>query len=203
MALKPETIAKIQQKLHGLNEEEQQKKLQEIVKQLPPEEIKEFQKQNCPFCSIVSGNIESHAVFEDNLFMAILDINPANKGHIVLFPREHRYALFDMTDNEIGEMFKVANRLSNAVHDGIKSEGTNIFVAVGEVAGQRSGHVLVHIIPRFKDDGIDFTWNFKRLSKEEFKKVADNVKSNLKFDKLKSETIKKKTVKMKERQRIA
>ena len=203
MALKPETIAKIQQKLQGLSDEEQQEKLQEIVKQLPLEEMKEFQKQNCPFCSIASGSIESQVVFEDNLFMAILDINPANKGHIVLFPKEHRYALFDMTDNEIGEMFKVANRLSNAVHDGVKSEGTNLFVAIGEAAGQRSGHILVHIIPRFKDDGVDLTWDFKRFGKDELKKVADNIKSNLKFEKPKLESEKKKTAKMKERQRIA
>jgi len=202
VAMKQETIAKIQEELQGLSEEEQQKKFQEIIKKLPPDEIKEFQKQQCPFCSIASGNIKAHVVFDDNGFIAVLDINPANKGHIILFPKEHRYALFDMTDNEIAEMFKLANRLNNAAHDAVSSDGTNVFVAVGEAAGQRIGHLIVHIIPRFKNDGLDFSWDLKKISETELEKIAEALKSKLKIEK-KEEVKIKKIIPRKERERIA
>lgn len=202
MTLKQETIAKIQEELQGLSEEEQQKKFQEIVKKLPPDEIKEFQKQQCPFCSIASGNIKAHVVFEDNVFIAVLDINPANKGHVILFPKEHRYALFDMTDNEIAEMFKLANKLNNAAHDAVNSDGTNVLVAVGEAAGQRIGHLIVHIIPRFKNDGLDFSWDLKKISEAELEKIAELLKSKLKVEK-KEEVKIKKIIPRKERERIA
>ena len=88
MALKPESIKIIQDELRGLSEEQQQKKFQEIIKKLPPEEAKELQKQQCLFCSIASGKIKGHVIFEDLHFKAVLDINPANPGHVILFPKE-------------------------------------------------------------------------------------------------------------------
>ncbi|MBI2208489.1 HIT domain-containing protein [Candidatus Woesearchaeota archaeon] len=69
--------------------EEQLKALQEKLKNMSPEELKEFQKKQCIFCQIISGNVQSRKIYEDGHVLAVLDINPANPGHILVMPREH------------------------------------------------------------------------------------------------------------------
>ena len=69
--------------------EEQVKELQEKIKNMSPEELKEFQKKQCVFCQIISGKVQSKKVYDDEKCIAILDINPANPGHVLLLPKEH------------------------------------------------------------------------------------------------------------------
>ncbi len=67
--------------------EEQVAELQEKIKNMSPEELKEFQKQQCIFCQIISGKVASKKIYEDEKCIAILDINPANPGHLLLMPK--------------------------------------------------------------------------------------------------------------------
>ena len=64
--------------------EEQMKALQEKLSKMSPEELKEYQKQQCIFCQIVSGKVQSKKIYEDDKCLAILDKNPANPGHVLL-----------------------------------------------------------------------------------------------------------------------
>jgi galactose-1-phosphate uridylyltransferase len=57
--------------------------------EMSQEEMLEQQKANCIFCKIVKGEIPSKKVYEDDMMLAILDINPAVKGHILVLPKEH------------------------------------------------------------------------------------------------------------------
>ena len=61
---------------------------EEDLKNMSPEEIQELQKQQCIFCHIVSGKVASRKVYEDDSVIAILDIHPANPGHVLLLPKE-------------------------------------------------------------------------------------------------------------------
>ena len=56
---------------------------------MSPEQIMELQKQKCPFCQIVAGKIPSKTIYEDDKVLAILDINPIAKGHVLVMPKEH------------------------------------------------------------------------------------------------------------------
>ncbi len=170
--LSEERIRELRGQLQGLSPEEQQAKLQEL---LTPEELKEIQQQQCPFCLIKEGKIEAIKIYEDDFFIAVLDINPAAKGHVVLFPKEHISFLALMDDTLVGQMFILANRISKAVYDGLKAEGTNIFVANGQIAGQNVDHVIVHIIPRYKDDKVNFGWESLKISNEELKEIANKI----------------------------
>ncbi|MBU0461615.1 MAG: HIT domain-containing protein [Nanoarchaeota archaeon] len=60
---------------------------EEDLKNMSPEELRELQKQNCVFCHIAAGKVPAKKVYEDDRCLAILDINPANAGH-VLFASE-------------------------------------------------------------------------------------------------------------------
>ncbi|MDP2908643.1 MAG: HIT family protein [Nanoarchaeota archaeon] len=176
MPLTQEQLAYIQQQLEGLPPEEQQRKMQEILAQLPPEEVEAMRQQQCPFCLIAAGKVPAKAVYEDDMLKAVLDINPANKGHIILFPKKHYQFSFAMPDNEIARIFQVANKLSKAAFEAVGAQGTNIFLANGQAAGQNAPHVLVHIIPRFENDKVGLAWQPKKIEEKDMEEIAQKLK---------------------------
>jgi len=150
---------------------EQVKALQEKLKNMSPEELKEFQKKQCIFCQIISGNVQSRKVYEDDSVIAILDVNPANPGHMLIMPREHYSIMPQMPDEETGHIFAVAKALSNAALRSLEVQGSNIIVANGVVAGQRAQHFMVHLIPRKENDNLNFQVPQKTMEDSELKKI--------------------------------
>ena len=132
----------------------EQQALQEKIKNMSPEELREFQKQQCIFCQIIAGKIPSKKIYDDAHSLAILDINPAARGHILLLPKEHYGILPQVPDELLGTLFITAKRLSQVVLKVLKVSGTTIFVANGLAAGQKAPHVMLHIIPRKEGDGL-------------------------------------------------
>jgi len=144
--------------------EEQMKALQEKIKNMSPEELKEFQKQQCIFCQIIGGKVASRKIYDDSKCLAILDINPANPGHILLMPKEH-YAIMPMIpEDEMGHLAMVAKALSHVMLNSLKAEGTNILIANGIAAGQRAQHFMMHVIPRKEGDELPFDIPEKKMS---------------------------------------
>ena len=127
---------------------------EEDLKNMSPEELLDFQKKNCVFCQISNGRIPAKKVYEDDTSIAVLDINPANLGHVLLLPKEHYAVLPQVPDDIIAHLFMTAKGLSEAVLKAFKVRGTNVFVANGVAAGQKAPHVLIHIIPRSLEDGL-------------------------------------------------
>jgi histidine triad (HIT) family protein len=128
---------------------------EEELSSLSPEQIEELQRKNCVFCQIASGKIPSKKVYEDEKCIAVLDISPANLGHMLLLPKEHYSVMPQLPDLLTGHLFRIAKKLSQAALKAFKLRGTTIFVANGMAAGQKAPHVLIHIIPRAFDDGIN------------------------------------------------
>src|SRR3989338_6747191 len=85
--------------------EEQLKALQEKIKQMSPEELKEFQKKQCIFCQIIAGKVQSRKVYEDEHVIAILDINPTNPGHTLLVTKEHYSIMPQLPEEEVAHVF--------------------------------------------------------------------------------------------------
>jgi len=134
--------------------DEQRKALEEKIKNMSPEELKEFQKQQCIFCQIITGKIPSKKVYSDDKCIAVMDINPASKGHLLIMPKEHYAIMPQMPDKEIGHLFLVSKYLSQILLKSLKVSGTNVFVANGGVAGQRAQHFMLHLIPRKEGDKV-------------------------------------------------
>ena len=99
-----------------------QKEMEEQLKGMSKEEIQELVKKQCLFCNIINGNIEANKVYEDDLVMGVLDINPANKGHVLVFPKEHLQFLSDLDEKLIGHLFNVVNKLSDKMVEKLKAE---------------------------------------------------------------------------------
>jgi len=134
--------------------EEQRKELEEKLKQMSPEELKEFQKKQCIFCQIISGKVPSQKIYEDNKVLVILDINPAAKGHLLILPKEHYSIQPQIPDKEQGHLFSIAKNMSHLLLKGLKVSGTSLFAANGLVAGQKAQHFILHLLPRKEGDDI-------------------------------------------------
>ena|SRR3989344_5189041 len=158
---------------------EQIAELKEKIKKMSPEELKEFQKKQCIFCQIKEGKVSARSVYEDELSLAILDINPANPGHILLIPKEHYTILPQVPLNEIHHLAMVAKKLSNAALRALDARGTNILIANGVAAGQKAQHLMVHIIPRKEKDSIAFDIPQKEHSMEELEGIRLKLESKL------------------------
>ncbi|RJQ17007.1 HIT domain-containing protein [Candidatus Woesearchaeota archaeon] len=127
---------------------------EEELKKMSPEQLLELQKQNCIFCKIIAGEIPSKKLYQDEHCVAVLDINPASEGHVLLLPKDHYQILPQMPEEVIARMFVVAKELSHAILKAFNAKGTNIFVANGAIAGQRAPHFMIHVFQRKQDDGI-------------------------------------------------
>ena len=154
---------------------EQQKELAEKLQKMSPEELAEFQKQQCIFCQIIKGTIPSRVVYKDEKVTAVLDINPAVDGHVLVLPNEHYAVMPQMKEEDLKHLFKVVRGLSQTIIKTIGVEGTTIFAANGPAAGQRANHFMVHVIPRAKGDGIPLEMELKEISQDKL----DLVKKNL------------------------
>ena len=155
--------------------QEQIKALQEKLKNMSPEELKEFQKKQCVFCQIVAGKIQAKKIFDDEKTLAILDINPANPGHVLLLTKEHYSIMPQIPDDEVAYVFMVAKSLSNSMLRSIDAQGTNIIVANGIAAGQRAQHFMAHVIPRKDNDGINFALPQNIIEEKEIESVGNKL----------------------------
>lgn len=158
---------------------EQQAELQKKLENMSPEELREFQKQQCIFCHIISGKVAARKVYEDDKTIAVLDINPANPGHILLFPKEHYMIMPQLPEDELKHIFVVAKHLSNALLRALDVKGTNMIVANGPAAGQRAQHFMIHIIPRKDGDGVEFTVPSKERPEDELEQVLQSTRKKL------------------------
>lgn len=144
---------------------------------------------DCVFCKIVSGEIASVKVYEDDKFLAFLDINPRNPGHILVITKQHFGTFPEMAEGEAAEYMRVISRVTKAVAKATKAEGINILNNSGTAAGGIVPHVHFHIIPRFREDGakgLESVLQVKKMDNEYSQKMAENIKNNIKPEKKQS-----------------
>ncbi len=131
--------------------------------------------EDCVFCKIVKGEIPSYKVYEDEKFIAFLDIKPRNPGHTLVIPKEHFRWVWDVP--YLGEYFEVVGKIANAIR---KAMTTQWVVAL--VIGEEVPHAHIWLVPRFKNDGhggsIDLS-NIKEISKKEMEKIAQKIKEEI------------------------
>ena len=120
----------------------------------------------CIFCQIVEGNAPSSKVYEDEVCLAFMDIQPVNPGHVLVIPKKHSNDLSDLPPQIGAHLFQVAQRIALSLPaTNLKSEGIDLFLAHGAAAGQDVFHVHLHVIPRYSGDGFGFTFapNYENL----------------------------------------
>ena len=108
--------------------------------------------KGCVFCSLVKGDLESATVFEDDSTIAFLDHRPLLPGHVLVVPKTHVETLPDLPGDLLAPLWSNVQRLCRAVESGLEAEGS--FVAVNNKISQSVPHLHVHVVPRWKKDGL-------------------------------------------------
>ena len=123
--------------------------------------------ENCIFSKLAGGEIPTATLYEDEDFRVILDANPAAKGHALIIPKEHYANLYELDDELAGKVLVLAKKMITKLTDILGCDGYNIVQNNGEAAGQTVFHFHMHLIPRFKDDGVGVTWKMGELTEED------------------------------------
>lgn len=135
---------------------------------------------DCVFCKLISGELEVSVIHQDELCLALMDIQPVNPGHALVVPRRHAPSLGDLDAEDGAQMFRVAQRVAAALRKcGVKCEGVNLFLADGEAAGQEVFHVHLHVFPRYSGDGFALKLPpdyHDRPAREELNQVAQSIR---------------------------
>lgn len=136
-------------------------------------------KDDCIFCKLANGIFPTNTVYEDEDFRAILDISPAAEGHTLIIPKEHFDDALSADPEVYGNAMKIAAKVANGVKKAFGCDGVNILQNNGEAAGQTVFHLHIHVIPRWNDDQVNFSYEHLEPSSEALSETAELIKKNI------------------------
>lgn len=134
---------------------------------------------DCVFCKIIKSEIPVDKIYEDENFLAFLDINPNNPGHTLLIPKVHYKDIYELPDKVLSQIGPLIKKLAVSVKQGVRSDGINIIMNNESAAGQIVPHAHFHIIPRFTNDGLRHWPGKPYANKEVATKIAAKIKSGI------------------------
>ncbi len=108
----------------------------------------------CVFCQIVAGEAEAFVVASDPMAVAFLDIAPLARGHTLVVPTRHVRDLLDDGAQALQEVAPVVEEAAHLLVGRLGADGLNLFQSTGAAAGQEVPHFHVHLVPRWRDDGV-------------------------------------------------
>ncbi len=113
---------------------------------------------NCIFCKIIKGEILAHKVFEDENFLAFLDIHPTSPGHVQVIPKEHVRWVWDVEN--IGEYFEVVRKIAKAQQKAFETDWI-----LSKIVGDEIDHAHIWVYPNsnVKGDRMDFENNAEKI----------------------------------------
>ena len=99
------------------------------------------------FCRIIMGEIPGKVIYEDELVMVILDVNPRSDGHSLIIPKKHYQDLYDIDNNVLAHIMEVAKKISQLLVEKLGCDGVTLEENNGCV--QEVKHFHLHVIPRY------------------------------------------------------
>ena len=112
---------------------------------------------SCVFCEVVAGRSPAIRIFEDDNYLAILDIRPFTRGHTLVFPKQHTTDLTDTPPDTLADMVALAQRIGLAARASeLRADGNNIAINDGQAAFQSVFHVHLHVLTRRRGDKLAF-----------------------------------------------
>jgi histidine triad (HIT) family protein len=126
------------------------------------------------FSRIVSGEIPSYKIAENENCFAFLDISPLAKGHTLVIPKKEVDYIFDMEDELHKELWHFAKQVSKAIEKAVPCKRIGVAVIGLEVP-----HAHIHLIPMNKVSDMNFSMPKLSFSKEEMEATAAAIRSKL------------------------
>lgn len=146
-----------------------------------------MKKTICTFCNLARKNNLSlnhlsynQIFYKSKIFFCVYNIKPILPGHSLVISKRHVKSFFELKDAEVIELFKVLRKATRALMKAYNSDGFNIAIQEGEVAGQSIEHFHIHIIPRKKGDmkGDPSRWFINLLESGSLKIISEKDMNN-------------------------
>ena len=132
-------------------------------------------RNDCLFCAIIDGEVEGFKVYEDDLFLVILDRFPKCVGHTLIMPKRHAVHIFDLNDKECAHLFPLTQKISAVLQEILGFSGLNLLQNNGPDAGQEIGHFHLHLVPRFEDDAMSIQYRRENPSQEQLQEMSEKI----------------------------
>jgi histidine triad (HIT) family protein len=128
--------------------------------------------KDCVFCKIVTGEIPSKKVYEDESYLGILDISPLNKGHVQLIPKKHFRWTWDVPD--FGGYWEVARKIAKGQMKALNAKMVEFLTHGIDVE-----HCHIWIVPIYKDEAFIDASKRKTFPESEMLEIADKIKASI------------------------
>ena len=123
------------------------------------------------FTKIISGEIPSYKIYEDENYLAFLDINPNALGHTLCIPKKEIDQIFDLDDQTLSGLMIFSKKVARAIKKAVVCKRVGI-----SVIGLEVPHVHVHLIPINNMDDMSFETKI-HLKQDEFTEIMKKIKS--------------------------
>jgi len=131
------------------------------------------------FCRIVAGQIPATKVAEDETCLAFMDIGQVNPGHVLVAAKAHAEDLYALDDAQVAAVARTVARIARAIRAAFAPEGLSVYQANGKAAGQTVFHYHVHLVPRYENDAMAFTWPVQNPPREALEAHAARIRAAL------------------------
>ena len=135
---------------------------------------------DCIFCKIAKGELPAVKVYEDEKFLAFLDLHPVSVGHTLVVPKDHFVNILDTPEEVLSGLMAVVKKISPAILKVANVPSFNLGVNNGVAAGQIIEHTHFHIIPRLADDGLRNWPSRQGYEPGVMEKVGEEIKKQIK-----------------------
>jgi len=129
---------------------------------------------NCKFCDIVNKKKNDYIIWENNKFLAMLDINPAKPGHSMLIPKTHIDNIFDMEESLYNELFKAAKKLEKPLKQAMKAKRIGM-----AIVGFNVPHAHLHPVPLHKPKELFDPKLFAKAKHHDLIKTHNKIKKEI------------------------
>ena len=126
------------------------------------------------FSKIISGEIPSYIIKQNENFIAFLDVFPLVRGHVLVVPKTETDKLFELPENYLREILLFAKPIAAAIEKSFDCKRCGI-----SVVGLEVPHAHIHLVPINTADDLNFTKEKLKVSEEEMKDIQKKVLSNL------------------------
>jgi histidine triad (HIT) family protein len=123
--------------------------------------MNESTNEGCIFCDIIEGKAPGSRIYEDELSLAILDINPFSKGHCLVIPKRHVPWWHELTLEENASLFWVAKLVAEKMMAALKPDFVCMYAR-----GRRIPHTHIFLVPTYSGDVLDRFFNALELFQE-------------------------------------
>ena len=122
------------------------------------------------FSKIISGEIPSYKIREDELFFAFLDISPLVKGHVLVVPKVEVDKIFALPDQYLSAMLVFAKPIAHAIEKSFDCRRCGI-----SVVGLEVPHAHMHLLPINSADDLNFTRSKLKIEAAELRSIQEKI----------------------------